>query len=738
MAVMELWRRRDLEGTVKPEYIDGNFFTQDSAGNLVGVKCYKDGAEATLSGSVTGYCILTNGETVSVAGTRSGNKASILIPQSALAYTGPLGVVIKLVDGNTITTLLSIIVVVYRSKTDTVITPSSQIITDWSNQIAAALQDVEDASAAQDAKIDDLKSVFNDTPIDAHETNFAELTSAELNPLTSLKEIDKNYKQFNGKFINASLDFTNNANYTTYVIRLPFYGFKITCGANKIFVAKTMPTGTTGEHLEVDATVTTSGGSFTEYTLNYSKGSIIVFVFNTQGVDPDKVRLLTRTTIPYTEPRLKLLPIQNEFNFYAKKDTTVNTSDANSALGIITYPGKILSATSGNVSDNASYNTYSFQVPVDSITITCPNGFRCTKSYYAPGVYNSNVNLIELVYERDTGRVETFTAKYKEWVSISVNINYYPNGLDMKTNLSHPFELPGLTLGYGQKEQFYKYVQRTYTAGTQKYLFVYFKSGNKVVRWALMNTPASGSNSDTWQIGGVKGYDFDGVDVSNEVELAMNGEFELAIKEHGAADYCGGVNHGDENTDVFKLFIDGKQISDLTTLDENYHTFERIDAFEIATINRCNTPSQDIITHQKIWTFENGKVRVHQTCKFLEQIQVDVMMVCMFKAVRSVYPYGIRQGGVGIETMTDATFTKKYTTGNDAYYLYYGNDATAKIHAKTDNDGSVRQSVLWIDNGNNFNKLYFGYWGWNDSSHPVTVPENTIVTEETEYDIAYE
>lgn len=160
MAVMELWRRRDLEGTVKPEYIDGNFFTQDSVGNLVGVKCYKDGAEVALTGSVTGYCVLPSGETVSVAGTRSGNQASILVPQSALAYTGPLGIALKLIDGNTITTLMSIIVVVYRSKTDTVITPSSQIITDWANQISAALQEVEDASAAQDAKIADLKSAL--------------------------------------------------------------------------------------------------------------------------------------------------------------------------------------------------------------------------------------------------------------------------------------------------------------------------------------------------------------------------------------------------------------------------------------------------------------------------------------------------------------------------------------------------------------------------------------------------
>ena len=287
---------------------------------------------------------------------------------------------------------------------------------------------------------------------------------------------------------------------------------------------------------------------------------------------------------------------------------------------------------------------------------------------------------------------------------------------------------------------FYKYVQRTYSAGTQRYLYVYYKSGDKVIQWILMNTPSSQTstgNSNTWQIGGVKGYDFDGITLSNEVNLALNGEFELAIKEHGAEDYCGGINHGDENTDSFMLFIDGKNISDLTTLDENYHAFSRIDAFEIATVNRCNTPSVDIIKHQKIWTFENGKVRVHQTCKFLEQIQVDVMMICMFKAVREVYSYGIRQGDTEIETMTDASFTKKYTTGNDAYYMYYGTNATATIHAKTDNDGSIRQSTLWINNASDSNKLYFGYWGENVSASPVTVPAGTVITEETEYNVVY-
>lgn len=162
MARIETWFEQDLSKPVEQRYIKGNFFSADNAGNLVGVKCYKDGAEASLSGSVTGYCVLSDGTTVPLTGTRSGNQAYIIMNQTALSVPGLIGVTIQLIDGNTKTTLLSIMANVYQSKTDAVVTPSSQIITDWANQINAALQAVEDASAAQDEKINDLKSAFDD------------------------------------------------------------------------------------------------------------------------------------------------------------------------------------------------------------------------------------------------------------------------------------------------------------------------------------------------------------------------------------------------------------------------------------------------------------------------------------------------------------------------------------------------------------------------------------------------
>ena len=160
MAITESWFKQDLKEPVKRRYIIGNFFSLDNVGNLVGVNVYDNGAEATLSGSVTGYCALADGTTVPVIGTRSGNQAYILLPQSVLSIPGYIGIVLKLTDGNTITTLLNIIATVYPSQTDEVITPSSQVITDWSQQIDAALQNVVDASAAQDQKIADFESAI--------------------------------------------------------------------------------------------------------------------------------------------------------------------------------------------------------------------------------------------------------------------------------------------------------------------------------------------------------------------------------------------------------------------------------------------------------------------------------------------------------------------------------------------------------------------------------------------------
>lgn len=178
MARFETWVNRDLKKIMTAEDIRGTVFTLDNLGNLIGVRVFSDGEPVTLSGTVNGYCILADGSTVPVSGYKSENRAWINLPQSAYAVPGMIRIAIKLTEDTTITTLAALIGSVALSRTDNMITPSSQVITDWSQQIAAEMQAVEDASAAQDVKIGYLENALADEAI-------AEFGTLDIGTLTS-------------------------------------------------------------------------------------------------------------------------------------------------------------------------------------------------------------------------------------------------------------------------------------------------------------------------------------------------------------------------------------------------------------------------------------------------------------------------------------------------------------------------------------------------------------------------
>lgn len=286
------------------------------------------------------------------------------------------------------------------------------------------------------------------------------------------------------------------------------------------------------------------------------------------------------------------------------------------------------------------------------------------------------------------------------------------------------------------QNQFY----RCAASGGAKYVYVYFKSGDYYVCYELHNVPSAASNSDTWQLGHTTACKIasDGT-ISDVVELIDGGEYELAMRENGAADYCGGNNHGDENTVTFKLFADGKQISDFSAAaDGKLRPFNRIDAFDISLVDRCDTPGDNIAQHQKHWTFENGKVEVQQSLKFLQNLRLDVVLLCMCCARRDQFPYGIRQGGVAIEDMSSGGFPHLTTRSNDISYFYFGNNATMNIKAKTD---SPTISALYINDVTNAqrqqNKLYYGYYQATNSANPTSVSAGDVIQETSVYDIAY-
>ena len=566
------------------------------------------------------------------------------------------------------------------------------------------------------AQVENDLNVKAITPITVDNTNFATRISDDM-MMTMFDELP-NYRKIEGMSIaNGKLGVSSAFNCILFQSPYDGFAFDIGSAVGDIYVLNNFPEGNAGETLDIKDTIV---GTSTDVTGNLrftipDKYSIIIFKFNASYVE----RMRTAIGGKFKMENLEFTPMQDSFFRYAhtKESTNILPFTLNKE------EGKLVNTTTGGLTANANYSTYWFKVPISEIAVTCTNGFRAVLTSLPPTEIPATGYLDRVIYTYASDRVETFTAKYGQYVSISVSSS---TDISFKTDLIKTFTLPTLQLDYGQKGCFYKFAK----SGSATYLYVYFSSGEKIVGYQLHNVPASGSNSNTWQLGHIMGYDFDGVNVSNGVEPVGGGEFELAFKEFGSADYCGGNNHGDENTIDFVLLIDGKQI-DLSNVDTNIHAFDRIDAVEHAYVNRCDTPNDNILKHQKIWIFENGKVKVKQTLEFLQNLNCD-FLCCMFAANRTSFTAGVRQGAVDTEIMTDSSFAKKSTSGNEMMYLMYGADVSAKITAKT--CAHTPEASLWINPAAALNKLYYNFYGQKPNT---AVEEGTIIWWEQEYEVAY-
>lgn len=146
MAVIETWFHQDLQEPVKVNYLNGNLFSNNGNGNRIGVVLTNNGENlASISGTVSGYVVTADGSTVPCTGSKSGNRASILIPAAAY-QPGSIFITVFVTDGTTVTTIGAVCTTVMRSRTNAQVDPGSTV-TDWTQTINAAMQSVETAAA---------------------------------------------------------------------------------------------------------------------------------------------------------------------------------------------------------------------------------------------------------------------------------------------------------------------------------------------------------------------------------------------------------------------------------------------------------------------------------------------------------------------------------------------------------------------------------------------------------------
>ena len=123
MQPFETWLKADLQAPVTVKRIDGNLFSGDNQGNLVGVTVTDSGEPVTLSGEVRGYFIRSDGNTVIMSGTIDGNKVTVVLPSACYTVVGQFSLVIKVGQ----VAVGACTGYVYQSNTDSTVDPEHVI-----------------------------------------------------------------------------------------------------------------------------------------------------------------------------------------------------------------------------------------------------------------------------------------------------------------------------------------------------------------------------------------------------------------------------------------------------------------------------------------------------------------------------------------------------------------------------------------------------------------------------------
>lgn len=140
-------------GNVFRTFVNNTVGGGDADANKFGVRAYRNGTAEPLNGTVTGYFVRADGETVVINdGVVSGNEAYVMLPESCYAVEGNFTLSIKITNDGDTSTLRIVDGTVSRTSTDAIVDPGTLVasIDDLIEAIEDAVETIpEDYSSLQ-------------------------------------------------------------------------------------------------------------------------------------------------------------------------------------------------------------------------------------------------------------------------------------------------------------------------------------------------------------------------------------------------------------------------------------------------------------------------------------------------------------------------------------------------------------------------------------------------------------
>lgn len=159
-----------------------------------------------------------------------------------------------------------------------------------------------------------------------------------------------------------------------------------------------------------------------------------------------------------------------------------------------------------------------------------------------------------------------------------------------------------------------------YKTETQFYMYIPTANKKYYIQYTFSHSQNAETNADGWRLTYCYLCNLDKTHVKY---ITYTGEWEMAIKLNGRNDHIGLGNHGDEIETLFKLFVDGDEITENAEFTDR--VFETVQLVNKLTMYDPNDSTTVVGYHTRIDTVSalTKTVTVENQVEFLSNYQID-------------------------------------------------------------------------------------------------------------------